>query len=201
MNLIDVNLLKDHLSSVFRTSKQVGISADEDLIMKTISHQPIVDAVCVVRCKDCENFYVTDYYDKPMCKRTATKTNVGYYGLIATQPYGFCSYGVPVKEPVAYTVPCKEICDLGFEYEHFFGDVRYQKNQICEYSFDDEEKNASKAIVRIEEILDDPRDVARVSFLEVINDDTGNGLFDYLLKSRQTMNASLKYLKPLKKIN
>ena len=90
--------------------------------------------------------------------------------------------------------------ELGYEYEHFDGDICHQKNQICEYSFYEEKENQSLAIVRIEEILDNPRGIATISFLEVIKDDTGNGLFDYLLKSNQTMNASLKYLKPLRKI-
>ena len=89
MNLIDVNLLKDHLTSVFRTSKQVGISVDEELIMNTVSNQPVVDAVNVVRCKDCGYFYVSED-NRPMCKRTATKhATGGYYGLVATRPYGF----------------------------------------------------------------------------------------------------------------
>lgn len=200
MNLIDVNLLKDHLTSVFRTSKQVGISVDEELIMETVSNQPVVDAVNVVRCKDCGYFYVSED-NRPMCKRTATKNATGgYYGLVATRPYGFCSHGIRAKNPIPYNVPCKEIAELGYEYEHFDGDICHQKNQICEYSFYEEKENQSLAIVRIEEILDDPRGIATISFLEVIKDDTGNGLFDYLLKSNQTMNASLKYLKPLRKI-
>ena len=32
-------------------------------------------------------------------------------------------------------------------------------------------------------------------FLDVVVDDSGNGYFTYLLKTKKTMNASLKYLK------
>lgn len=62
---------------------------------------------------------------------------------------------------------------------------------VCIYGFAKE--NKSLAIVEIVNLLSDT--VAAIKFLKVIVDDTGNGLFDYLLKSGKTMNASLKYLK------
>lgn len=34
-----------------------------------------------------------------------------------------------------------------------------------------------------------------MKFLDVVVDDSGNGYFTYLLKTKKTMNASLKYLK------
>ena len=57
---------------------------------------------------------------------------------------------------------------------------------ICSYSFG--EKNRSYSIVN-------PYGVAEVKFLDVVVDDSGNGYFTYLLKTKKTMNASLKYLK------
>lgn len=69
----------------------------------------------------------------------------------------------------------------------------YQAGDICTYSFGN--KNRSVAIVEIVRLLDDPRGAAEVRFLDVIIDDTGNGFFRYLLKSGNTMNASLQFLK------
>lgn len=69
----------------------------------------------------------------------------------------------------------------------------YQAGDICTYSFGN--KNRSVAIVEIVRLLDDPRGAAEVRFLDVIIDDTGNGFFLYLLKSGNTMNASLQFLK------
>jgi hypothetical protein len=45
--------------------------------------------------------------------------------------------------------------------------------------------------------LDDPRGVAQVKFHRVLADDTGNGLFNYLRRTGDTMNASFEYLKKL----
>lgn len=69
----------------------------------------------------------------------------------------------------------------------------YHEGDVCIYSF--AEKNKSLAIVEIVRILDDERGVAEVKFLKVFVDDTRNGMFDYLLRTGKTMNASFKYLK------
>ena len=69
----------------------------------------------------------------------------------------------------------------------------YQAGDICTYSFGN--KNRSVAIVEIVRLLDDPRGAAEVRFLDVIIDDTGNGFFLYLLKSGNTMIATLQFLK------
>lgn len=69
----------------------------------------------------------------------------------------------------------------------------YHEGDVCIYGFGHE--NKSRAIVEIVKILNDERGVAEVKFHKVFVDDTGNGLFDYLLKIGGTMNASLKYLK------
>lgn len=70
---------------------------------------------------------------------------------------------------------------------------RYQEGDVCIYSFAG--KNKSLAIVEIVKILNDERGVAEIKFLKVFVDDTGNGMFDYLLKTGKTMNASFQYLK------
>lgn len=69
----------------------------------------------------------------------------------------------------------------------------YHEGDVCIYGFAHE--NKSRAIVEIVRILSDERGVAEIKFHKVFVDDTGNGLFDYLLKSGKTMNASFKYLK------
>lgn len=68
---------------------------------------------------------------------------------------------------------------------------------ICEYSFGEEK--ASRTIVQIVRILENPRghapgSIAEIRVLEVKNDASGNGLFYYLQKTGDTMNASIKYL-------
>lgn len=69
----------------------------------------------------------------------------------------------------------------------------YHEGDVCIYGFGHE--NKSRAIVEIVRILDDERGVAEIKFHKVFVDDTGNGLFDYLLKTGGTMNASFQYLK------
>ena len=69
----------------------------------------------------------------------------------------------------------------------------YHEGDVCIYGFGHE--NKSRAIVEIVRILDDERGVAEVKFHKVFVDDTGNGFFNYLLKSGNTMNASFQYLK------
>lgn len=61
---------------------------------------------------------------------------------------------------------------------------------ICEYYFDN--GNKSKSIVQIVKIRNE--ETAVIKFLEVIEDDSGNGLFNYLCRTGQTMTASLQYL-------
>ena len=69
----------------------------------------------------------------------------------------------------------------------------YKPGDVCIYSFDNGNKSCS--IVEIVKILDDERGAAEVKFLKVFADDSGNGWFNYLFKTNQTMNASFKYLK------
>ena len=69
----------------------------------------------------------------------------------------------------------------------------YHIGDVCIYGYGAE--NKSRAIVEIVKILNDERGVAEVKFHKVFVDDTGNGLFNYLLRSGKTMNASFRYLK------
>lgn len=69
----------------------------------------------------------------------------------------------------------------------------YEVGDICFYGFHD--GNKSLALVEIVKILSDERGVAEVKFLKVFVDNTGNGFFNYLLRSGNTMNASFQYLK------
>ena len=69
----------------------------------------------------------------------------------------------------------------------------YHPGDVCIYGF--HKKNKSLAIVEIVKILNDERGIAEVKFLKVFVDDTGNGMFNYLLRSGKTMNASFCYLK------
>lgn len=69
----------------------------------------------------------------------------------------------------------------------------YHEGDVCIYGYGAE--NKSRAIVEIVKILNDERGAAEVKFHKVFVDDTGNGLFNYLLKSGKTMNASFRYLK------
>lgn len=68
----------------------------------------------------------------------------------------------------------------------------YSVGDVCFYGYGSE--NNSLALVEIVKILNDERGVAELKFLKVFVDDTGNGLFNYLLKSGKTMNGSFKYL-------
>lgn len=72
----------------------------------------------------------------------------------------------------------------------------YHIGDVCYYGFTEGSK--SLALVEIVD-LDDERGEAEVKFLKIFVDkmigETENGLFNYLLMTGQTMNASFKYLK------
>lgn len=68
---------------------------------------------------------------------------------------------------------------------------------ICTYSYDNDNKSLS--IVEVVEEFSD--EVLVVKFLQVIVDDSGNGLFTYLHKTARTMNVSKKYLHKILLIN
>lgn len=61
---------------------------------------------------------------------------------------------------------------------------------ICVYSYDTQ----NKSITIVEVIQELSEEVVAVKFHQVICDDSGNDLFEYLLKSGKSMNVSKKYL-------
>lgn len=71
----------------------------------------------------------------------------------------------------------------------------FEAGDFCLYAFG--KKNKSRAVVEVVKVLDNPRGVAQVKFHRVLVDDTGNGLFNYLCRTGDTMNASFEYLKKL----
>ena len=55
-----------------------------DLVVHHLDRQPTIDAVPVVRCKDCKYFY-HDRADRASCELVC--------GMVLTTDNGFCSYG------------------------------------------------------------------------------------------------------------
>lgn len=76
MRLIDADLLED----------QFGISDEDLLALDEIRHAPTVDAVVVMRCKDCKHSRETADGRGLFC-------SVWGRGWHWVQPDGFCSYG------------------------------------------------------------------------------------------------------------
>ena len=58
-----------------------------------IDSEPTVDAVEVVRCKDCKKCGVLEHNGKMYCKEP-----MGCYGCVPTEPDHFCSYGERRKD-------------------------------------------------------------------------------------------------------
>ena len=62
---------------------------DTNAVLDSIDAQPTIDAVEVVRCKDCKHY-------KPQKKSAHWENRANYCNRIVTikvQPYDFCSYG------------------------------------------------------------------------------------------------------------
>lgn len=53
-----------------------------------VANTPTIDAVPVVRCKDCKNAGINNYTGKLFCKKPR-----GCYGIVPTKKDDFCSYG------------------------------------------------------------------------------------------------------------
>lgn len=74
--------------------------------------------------------------------------------------------------------------------------IMHKPGDICLYAFGG--KNKSRAIVEIVRLLErrNPEEpaVAEIKFRKVMTDDSGNGYFNFLLKTGNMMNASLEYL-------
>ena len=74
-------------------------------------------------------------------------------------------------------------------------DNTFNVGDKCLYSYirDRDCVNSTQCIVEIVELHDNLL-TAKVKFLQILLDDSGNGLFDYLYRENKTMNVSLCYL-------
>lgn len=72
---------------------------------------------------------------------------------------------------------------------------------ICYYPVGVNEKSKSLALVEIVDFTDDPREVAVIKVLDVINDDTGNGYLAFLKRTGKTMNVTASRCVPHTKLH
>ena len=72
---------------------------------------------------------------------------------------------------------------------------------ICYYPVGPTEKSKSLALVEIVDFTDDPREVAVIKVLDVINDDTGNGYLAFLKRTGKTMNVTAGRCAPHTKLH
>ena len=72
---------------------------------------------------------------------------------------------------------------------------------ICYYPVGPTEKSKSLALVEIVDFTDDPREVAVIKVLDVINDDTGNGYLAFLKRTSKTMNVTASRCAPHTKLH
>lgn len=85
--LIDADKLKDLMFVAYMRHEHGFISGIENVI----DDCPTIDAVPVVRCKDCK-FYETKHYYKGICKNIIGMVDV-------KDGNSFCSYGERKEEP------------------------------------------------------------------------------------------------------
>lgn len=84
--LIDAEALKDDILKSAVMIDDRGIQTGYEIAVELIKRQPTVDAVPVIRCKDCE-FYSTYRILKTterLCNQAA--------GLVEPRPRGHCNY-------------------------------------------------------------------------------------------------------------
>lgn len=88
MRLIDANTLLRHKRKMSGADFG-GEFWDEAVLTSDIKNAPTVDAVEIVRCKDCKHY-------RPQKKSAHWENRANYCNRIVTikvQPYDFCSYG------------------------------------------------------------------------------------------------------------
>ena len=86
--LIDANALMEHLTRCIEQSK--GLMRSVCVAIKCFVEQmPTVDAVEVVRCKDCIHWYETE----GVCLKIYSDGAVSPYAWQDRNPDDFCSYG------------------------------------------------------------------------------------------------------------
>ena len=88
MNLID----RDEMISVFREAGRYQLVLPE--VTEAIRQHPTVDAVPVVRCKECDKFAIDTATNRPMCIRLGEiRPNGHVWGGIAVNENHYCGYG------------------------------------------------------------------------------------------------------------
>lgn len=87
MRLIDADWILEHTKPYELSDKDQSVTGGTAirLIHNAIDQAPTIDAVPVVRCKNCEYFGVNNE-NVPYCSNR--------FGLDDPEPNGFCNYGV-----------------------------------------------------------------------------------------------------------
>ena len=86
MRLIDADWVLEHIKPYELSDEDWSATGGTAirLIRNAIDQAPTIDAVPIVRCKDCEYFRTNDE-NVPYCSNP--------FGLNDPEPNGFCSYG------------------------------------------------------------------------------------------------------------
>ena len=86
MRLVDADWMLEHIKPYELSDEDWSVTGGTAirLIHNAIDQAPTIDAVPIVRCKDCEYFRTNDE-NVPYCSNP--------FGLNDPEPNGFCSYG------------------------------------------------------------------------------------------------------------
>lgn len=90
MRLIDADKVFDIIEGCVPAPYEDSREAKEKCL-REISDAPTIDAVPVVRCKDCKHHRMLR--ERDMCAKNAKVLDGHEVGLTATNPDNFCSYG------------------------------------------------------------------------------------------------------------
>ena len=87
MRLIDADFVLEHIKPYELSDEDWNVTGGTAirLIHNAIDGAPTIDAVPVVRCKDCKYFGLNDE-NVPYC--------LNRFGLDDPEPNGFCNYGI-----------------------------------------------------------------------------------------------------------
>ena len=87
MRLIDADWVLEHIKPYELSDEDWSVTGGTAirLIHTAVDQAPTIDAVPVVRCKDCEYFGLNDE-NVPYCSNP--------FGLNDPEPNGFCNYGI-----------------------------------------------------------------------------------------------------------
>ena len=87
MRLIDADWVLEHIKPYELSDEDWSVTGGTAirLIYNAIDQAPTIDAVPIVRCKDCKYFGLNDE-NVPYCSNP--------FGLDDPEPNGFCNYGI-----------------------------------------------------------------------------------------------------------